>query len=205
MINQTPDKMLLDQITDMLIRLDERVDQLESFEPAPWSTIEDVNVTVAQATIDFQNIPSSFKHLRIIALMRTDRVAITDGLDLRFNADADANYDWVWGDIRHNAVLGTNDGIADTTAELGFFPAASAPANVFGPLEIMIPHYADTVPYKGVNLIGGHLNAQVTLNIFMNLAHAVWRDTSAINRVTLLPVFGTNFVAGCRFTLYGIR
>lgn len=210
MINQTPDKMLLDQITDMLRRLDERVDQLESLEPSGWSTIEDINVTVAQATIDFLNIPSTFKHLVIIGLTRTDRVAITDGLALTFNGDGGANYDWMWWDVRHDVasglpIAGSNDAAGDTQMEQGFFPAATAPANVFGPLQINIPHYTVAAAFKSTFLGGGHLNAQARDNIFSNLAHGVWRDTSVISGITLAPVFGTNFIAGCRFTLAGIR
>ncbi len=32
-----------------------------------------------------------------------------------------------------------------------------------------------------------------------------WANTSAITTITLLPLIGANFVAGCRFSLYGTR
>lgn len=171
--------------------------------------LADSLLTVAQTSFDFQNLSQNFQSLEIVASIRTDRVSVTDGVALRFNNDSGANYDWVWIDGRNETstsipVFGSNDAVADAQIEIGFFTGNSAPIDTFGSFRLLIPFYSSVVSNKHTELTGGRKNTAARENIFINSSFGVWRNIAAINRVTLLPVFGTNFVIDSRVSVYGL-
>lgn len=169
-----------------------------------WTLIEDIELGAPAATIDFQNIPGTYKHLAILYSLRTDRAASEiDVATLRFNNSA-AGYDWMLWAVTP-AGLGAQDGLNDPEIQLsGYTPATASPAGSFGCGIIRVNDYVDTSKLPSAECLGGFLRAREANKIYMGGSYGEWRTAAAVSRITLLPLLGTNFVAGSRVTLYGI-
>lgn len=165
--------------------------------------LADSTLGAGAANIDFTSIPATFAHLILEITARGDTAAASAELWMRLNGDTGANYDSVYAQIRHSATLTTTEAIAAAQMNLGQIPAANAPANAFGAARIMLAHYAGTVAHKQATSQIAAVLAAVTPAAFLYLGGSRWRNTAAINRVTLLPGAG-NFAAGTRVTLYGM-
>ena len=78
-------------------------------------------------------------------------------------------------------------------------------ANAFTNNEIWIPNYANTSGYKQVLAQNVIHNASTTNWQFgTSMVSALWDSTAAINRVTLVPKNGDDYVQYSTFTLYGV-
>lgn len=158
------------------------------------------------AVFSFTSIASTFKHLYIVAYLRSNRVAVSDTVAIRFNNDSAANYDsenpYVFGTT---PTYGTNEILGGTAASVGYCSGTNAGANLFSVIEILVPHYAGTANNKIAACTTGDKDNTTTGNIYGMAAAAAWRSNSAINRVDfLLTGGGTLFKTGSRVTVYGI-
>ena len=153
------------------------------------------------SSIDFTSIPSTFQHLQIRGIVRSNLSATAAGFIMRFNSDSGSNY------ATHN-LLG--DG-ASTQANAytsntyiypsDYAPAASATASIFGTMVIDILDYANTNKYKtSRNLFGTDLNGSGHVGI----VSGVWMNTNAITSVSL-KFTTSNAVQYSHFALYGIK
>jgi hypothetical protein len=153
-----------------------------------------------QSTITFNSIPSTYKHLQIRGIGRTGRASTEDNIRVTFNSDTGTNYSW------HNlAGYGTgveaNGNATQTGMNLGWITAANDGASIFGTAIIDILDYANTSKNKTSRSLTGYDwngGGQIIL------ASGSWQNTSAINSITLTPVFST-FAQYSSFALYGIK
>lgn len=158
------------------------------------------------ATIDSQTIlggpiPATFRHLKLIASLRADPAAGNVSAQIRFNGDAGANYAW---QIFRGAGAGVTalEGLTQTFALVAQPAAATAPANQFDMLDLTIADY-----------LAAHLKALTTSStsrtgagsgaMQSETAAGFWLSAAAIARLALFPSSG-NWIAGSRFTLYGL-
>jgi hypothetical protein len=145
------------------------------------------------ASIDWQSIPATYKHLMFL-FMGLAAASGSSDLRIRFNNDsASGPYSQGW-------VVGENPGTITEHEEtnltgliLDSALAISSPA--VGVVRVEIPHYAGTTLRKVANLQWGTF--QHTL-----VGQGFWANTAAINRITLAGESG-NLKAGSRATLYG--
>ncbi len=196
-----------DDIARVLRNYEKRLSHLETLEGAAggaWTLIEDILLAADAATVDFQNIPATHTQLIIMGYARSDLADVVDRAIIRFNNDAGNNYDFVAAQVRHPAALATDEGVAATSAEIGVIGAANGPVNTFESLWIEINNYANTSNNKSVLSRSTMKLGTTTGNFRTVMTSAWWRDNSAINRITLLPNLGANFVTGTRFSLYGV-
>jgi len=164
-------------------------------------------VTVGAATsssISFTNIPTTYKHLQMRGIARTDRSSNVEVIKLQFNGDTTANYS-------AHQLYGTGSGSAGASAnvssetfiQIPVLAGNSSTAQIFGSFVWDILDYANTNKYKtmrglsgvDVNGSGGELD--------FNSGN--WRSTVAINSVTIAPRDGTKFLQYSQFALYGIK
>ena len=195
-----------DDIARIIKNFEKRLTHLEILEGGGALTlIEDVLLTAPQATIDFQNIPAIYKHLKVVAYLRASNAVEVATWEVRFNNDSGNNY--TTGYVAHNAggthfpvFIGATDGIIS-----GFLPGASADAFLFSANEFEIPNYANADNYKTLRATCVHIHDNVnSSDMFLWFGGGAWRDAAAINRVTVLDTGGGfNFVAGSRVSLYG--
>jgi len=155
-------------------------------------------------TITFSSIPSTYTHLQLRYIIRTDRGDdYQDALGMRFNSDTGTNY------YRHRfetenaggAVAGANSG---TDTQYHFIGASAlASSNVFASGIVDIIDYANTSKNKTTRSLNGYIHtASYSL---MGVESSVWVNTSAINRIDIKPNYGTNYAVGSTIALYGIK
>ncbi len=196
-----------DDIARILRDYERRLSHLETLEQigGAWTLIEEIQLSVAAPTIDFQNIPATHAHLLILGSLRSAQVgASAASAFMRFNNSA-VGYDFVHALISHNAVLVTAEGINAAQMGIANITAGNAAANTFGAVEWLIPDYTDSTKLVSARAGSQNVFAQVSTNIRVEMGGGTWRTAGPVNRVTLLLTGGNNYVAGSFASLYGVR
>jgi hypothetical protein len=158
-------------------------------------------LTSSQATITFSSIPATFKHLQVRILGRTDVAGGYDNLQIYFNGDTSNAYS------RHQFTsdFGTpSSATADPDQPLftGTIGGNTNNANVFGFAIIDIVDYSVSGKLKATKAFTG---IDFGTNGYMTQHSGTWNNTAVITSVSLSKQSGTNFVAGSRFALYGLK
>jgi len=157
------------------------------------------------ASVTFSSIPSTYNHLRLVAVGRSSDAVEADVVYLQFNADTAAHYDTAlfYPSSNTSASFEVEYGIDQIWAS--DFPGTSATANLPGMCIMDIPAYAGTTFEKFVQMAAGYMDAVAgssPTNVWA--AFGVWRSTAAINAIKLFLASGDNFVTGSSFYLYGV-
>jgi uncharacterized protein YukE len=176
------------------------------FTPGGWragggaALIADTVLAADAASIDFANIPQTFRHLQLLVQARGDTAAAAAGLQTQFNGDTAANYDDQY--VQSAAAVATAArAAAQTSMRAGVISANTSVANAASANRIDLPNYAGTTFFKHVLGQSGD-SAGAGLPVLENNA-SYWRSTAAIVSIKLFPSAG-NFRAGSRATLLGL-
>ena len=155
------------------------------------------------ATIAFSSISGSYRQLGIFWTLRGDTAAAVTALYMQFNGDAAGNYDIQAIDLL-STTYAAGPNAATANAQIGAFPAASAPAGMFGSGTIWIPYYDTTTQNKMGLGHSGSVESTAASGQRIEVNFSSWRTTNAaITSITLLPQAG-NFVENSRAALYGL-
>jgi hypothetical protein len=164
--------------------------------------IAEVTVGVATATIDFTNIPQTYRHLQIVLSSKNDAGSAVINMRLSGDGatfDSGANYDYEEA-IVSAATTSYLEGLGQTVMTIGTHGAA---ANAMQPARILLPDYANTSYHKSALSECGRKDGTTSGLIIRTMATGFWRNTAAIAGVRLSA--GTNnFAVGSRATLYGL-
>lgn len=153
------------------------------------------------ASAEFTSIPSTYTHLQIRAIARTNRASNGDWLEIQFNTDTASNYSDHY--LAGNGTSASAGGQANVTyMEVNRFPAASSTASIFGVFVTDILDYANTNKYKTIRNLGGN---DQNGSGEVHLGSGLWRSTSAITSIKIMPGGGTNLVQYSQIALYGIK
>lgn len=163
-------------------------------------SIFDSTLGGSAANIDITSIPATYGHLLVTIYARGDTAAVNTGVGMRFNGDTAANYDYQLLNARA-AAPSAAEAFASTSIVAAQMPANTAGANLFGPAQIVIPHYAGSTNNKASVSNYCFKSGTATTNIEVGTVGGAWRSNAAINRITLVPVAG-NFVTGTRCTIH---
>jgi hypothetical protein len=155
----------------------------------------------ASALISFVGLDQSYTDLIIVATGRGDAALGNVDVRMQINGDTGANYDFESGNV-NNTALSAAASVAQTSATVGYFPAASAPANVANSVEISVPNYAGTTFQKDFRGNAALKTSTAVAGMWVINTSGAWRNTAAVNRIDLFPSSG-NFVAGTKVTVYG--
>lgn len=164
-----------------------------------YESIATYNTTASSIT--FSSIPSTYKHLQIRFIGRTNRADIDDTLQIRINGATSASY--AEHALTGNGSTAYSGGSGSTsTVFIGRLAAANATSNVFGTGVIDILDYTDTNKNRTMrSLTGIDNNGGGWISLFSGL----YTSTTAISSITLYMGYGTAFVTGTQFALYGIK
>jgi hypothetical protein len=164
--------------------------------------ISDTTLGGSAANVDITSIVATYAHLLIVSYARGDTAAANTALNVRFNNDTAANYDFqrLTGGA---ATVSAFEAFAQTSIISCFIPANTAGANLFNASLVFIPHYAGSANNKVALSLASVKLGTTTGSLATYLHGGFWRSSAAINRITLLPAAG-NFVAGTRVSLYGM-
>lgn len=167
-------------------------------------------LTGSQATFDTNtllggNISAGFNHLQIVLTARCDDAATNEFVDVRFNNDSGANYDFViCYTTGGSAPVNSPALVAQSSVQLGRMAGSTATAGRFGGLTAWIPNYAGTTADKVIMAKWHTTISTAAAGVLIGDSGGTWRNTAAITRITVLDDGGGNFVAGSAFYLYGI-
>jgi hypothetical protein len=157
------------------------------------------------SSISFTSIPSTFTHLQIRAIGRTNRVATGGDYAIAvINSDTTpANY--VLHQLLGNGVSASSGAFPGTFGGvfLSRWGAASDASNTFGASIIDILDYANTNKYKTFRALGGLETNSASSQV--NFESNLWMNTSAITSITITPGAGTTWSQYTSFALYGIK
>lgn len=154
------------------------------------------------STIDFTSIPSTYTDLVIKSSIRADNAAPQHPIQIRFNNNSTiADYD--------DLILFGNGSAADSIGNAGapgiywhYGNGDTATANAFASCEVYIPNYAGSNNKVASIETVTETNATAVVTIISN---GLWLNSSAINRITLVPNASALFKQYTTSYLYGIK
>lgn len=169
-----------------------------------FESIASFTGTGSTNTATFSSIPPIYKHLQIRGSVRSVTAAsVLYDLKIVFNEDTTTTYSHhnVYGSISSASVQ-----VASSTSSAivyGSIPGENITPSVYGAFIIDIYDYLDTSKNKTIKTLGGTSTTQ-TPNI-SGVGSGFWRNTAAINSITLTASNSSNFASGSIISLYGIR
>jgi hypothetical protein len=168
-----------------------------------YESIASATGTGSSGTITFSSIPSTYKHLQIRYIGRTDQANFTRNLSLRFNSDSGGNYANHY--LEGTGSAASASGSTTQTAILmnNSVYGASVASDILGVGVLDIHDYASTTKYKVVRFFTGLDNNNTSYGR-VNLQSGLWLSTTAINSISFLTSTG-NFTTQTQFALYGIK
>lgn len=165
--------------------------------------LESTVLTGSQAAVEFTNLTSkyaaTYQHLQLRFVARSNRADNVDFSQVTFNNDFAANYSLHY--LRGDGGSASSLGLANQNFMWGgFLGTANHSANIFGQTVLDILDPFETTKNKTIRTLSG-INANES-NI--GLFSGNWRNTNSITSIRLAN-YGTAFVQGSRFSLYGLR
>jgi hypothetical protein len=167
-----------------------------------YELISSTILGTAQASVvfDVSSFASTYKHLQIRSVTRSNYGAQFEIIYLRFNADTGANYS-VHSLVGSGSTVTSNSGVNADTALASISAGGTNTTGVYSPAIIDILDPFSTTKNKTVRAFTGLTDSNRELRI----SSGAWRNTNAITSATVLPLLGTTWSAGSRFSLYGIK
>ena len=168
--------------------------------------LEEIVLTSSASSVTFSGLGAytDYQHLQIRMTVRGSQGTNATQSFMYFNSDTTfANYAshalrGPDSSVTSTAILGTLGGVAFVTRH----SAANETANAFSPGVIDILDFADTSKNTTARILAGNAGAEQRID----LVSGVYLQTSAVTSITIEEQFsGTNFVAGSRFSLIGVR
>lgn len=179
-------------------------DRRHQVQNAPYPfRIANTTLAATATSIAFSSIPATWKHLRLVGILRTDRAVSGESVYVSVNSDTtDANYD-----CQFSTQINTTTSAAEVLAAAGsrFVLTAngsSATANQFTSFDMFIQDYAGA-QRKNILCLYQRASARTTGTLTLGRAYVHWANTAAITSVSFAPVTGPNFIVGCTVSLWG--
>jgi hypothetical protein len=167
---------------------------------ATYTLISSNVLSSSAASVTFSAIPATYTDLVVRASLRSDYANTIELIKITINANSGSLYSMT-------GVYGTSTAAAsdrDSGTSLNFDPidAANNTANTFGNYELYIPSYLAS-QNKPVGTFAVY-EQNSTANNRVQANAGLFRDTAAITSLDFAPRYGSNFVSGSSFYLYGI-
>jgi hypothetical protein len=174
-----------------------------SYVPPTFQLLESVTLTSGQGSIEFTNLATKYageyRHLQLRMLLRDDSNAVANGALVRLNGDTSTNYAY------HGLSAGGSSVTSFNVANAAFglaanIPSAQAPAGIFAVAVLDLFDAFNTSKFKTARVTCAHNLSSP--NIELRSWH--WRNTAATSTIRVGDS-GSNLIAGCRVSLYGIK
>ena len=168
-----------------------------------YDLLETQTLGTTAASVTFTGLGSytDYKHLQLRMTVRSDDPDDDlSAISLRFNGDSGSNY--------ANHQLSGNgssvsSGASTSSTQIGLLDLVTGnlnTANVFGAGVMDILDFSSSSKNTTIRLLSGGLSDTESR---INLTSGLWNSTAAVTSLALIK--GDNFVAGSRFSLYGVR
>jgi hypothetical protein len=164
-----------------------------------YESIATTTLSTTTATITFSSIPSTYTHLQVRVIGRTNRAGnIDDQIRYKLNSDAGSNY--TFHQLAGNGTSASAYGQGAGVGIAGVVTGATASTNVFGISVIDVLDYANTNKYKTLRFLTGYDNNGSGQII---LGSSAWLNTSAVTSITIEAI--DSYIQYSSFALYGIK
>jgi hypothetical protein len=173
------------------------VTSTNSYESIATTTIGSGGAT----EVTFSSIPSTYTHLQIRFIAKTNINDTRYALWYRFNGDTGANYGFhaVYGDGTGVTAVGyASQGVAEASTDAG---NASGNTNVFGAGVVDFLDYAETNKNMTIRSLSGVDNNGSGRISFQS---GLWMNTGAVTSITI-GNYGNTLMQYSSFALYGIK
>lgn len=161
-------------------------------------------LTGTAASVTFSSIPSGYKDLIVKMSIRNngDNGNNAAAAYLQLNGDTTSNYSWTY--IYANNTSPTSGQTGSYTDIEGYFISngSSSTASTFANSEYYIPNYNSSAA-KPISYVGAPETNSTSLDS-NSVGAALYRGTSPITSLKIQRVYGSSFVAGSSFYLYGL-
>jgi len=160
-----------------------------------------LSTTAASVTFSTTGLGSTYKHLQIRSTIRTDK-SVGQSTFVRLNGDSGSNY--AFHSLVGNGSSVTSNATTSYTSAvmyLGSTPGTNTTTGVFEPGIIDILDAFSTSKNKTLKAVNGNQSNVVTN---LRFTSGLWMNTAAITSILISPETN-NFIAGSRFSLYGIK
>ena len=171
-----------------------------------YESIATATGTGSSATITFSSIPSTYQHLQIRAIMKSNSSSSIDYRTFQFNGDTGANYAFhqLYGDGSSAGATGSasQNRIGSGVSGGLLVPGSDASViNMTGTVIIDIHDYASNSKYKTVRFVtGSDRNGSGRIILFSGL----WMSTNPITSIQF-SAGSDSWTTATVFSLYGIR
>ncbi len=161
--------------------------------------VEEVDLAGGAGLPVFDNIPQGEGNLAVVGYCRSDRVGVTDSINININEDSiNANY----YNQQLRGVGAAVSSVSQNNRIIGDCPAVNATASVYGSLISIVSQYTKANQPHLFNITGFHESSAPTGVIDLRSGR---RDNSEpINKLSYEPNNGTDFKAGSLFSLYRV-
>ena len=165
--------------------------------------LEEVVLTTSASSVTFSSLgtyaTAGYKHLQIRMVAKTSNYP---GFNLRFNSDTGNSY-YMHRLYGAGGTVGTSGyGAVNEIRFVNGIPDETAAANEFGAAVVDILDFSSSSKNTTVRASTG---AVYTDYPSVQLFSGLWINTAAVTSMTLADPAGGNFVANCRFSLYGSK
>ena len=169
---------------------------------ASYELISTTLISSPTGNFTLSSIPQGYKHLQMRITMRLDGATVTNS----------AAFDFVNGTQTYSQHYLQNSGTSVASSgnsSIGIInfpeaPAANGTANVFMASIVDILDYTSTTKNKTVRMLSGYMQDTSYDRIDLR-SGAQYDSATPITSIRLRPYGAANFVAGSRFSLYGVR
>lgn len=179
---------------------------LAQYIPASAGSYELIQSTVLgsnSSSVSFTNLgtyASTYQHLQLRIVTRNTSNVGTGALLMTLNGDTAQNY--TFHELRGNGSSVTSSAVVPYGYILpSWNPHGGTNPSNFGVAVADILDWSSTSKFKTVRSLTGVLSYANFISMFSG----VWRSTAAITSITFTAEAGNQFVAGSRYSLYGIK
>jgi hypothetical protein len=148
-------------------------------------------------TFDVSTLGSTYRHLQIRATGRSTHAANAVGIRIRFNGVSTSSYS-THGLYGSGSAVASFSAISTESGYAGLVSGANAATNNFGATVLDILDPFSSTKNKTTRSLHGVATGEVGVH------SAAFLSTAPATSITLLSDAG-NFIAGSRFSLYGIK
>jgi hypothetical protein len=178
---------------------------LAGYEPNHFYHLETVRLGGNAASVSFTNLAryNDFQHFQIRIICRDNR-ATTGGNNVRVTLNGDSSSSYAFHRLRGDGnAVSSSGGSSSTFMNLFASVSLNDSASAFGAAIIDILDAFDTTKTKALKVMQGYALTSVTSA--SELRSGFWNNTAAISSISFIPDTTGSFVAGTRFSLYGLR
>lgn len=164
-----------------------------------FDLLETQVLTGSAASVTFSSLGtySNYKHLQIRFTARSNSAAGAT-LYTNFQANSDTGSNYAWHSLRGNGSnVGSFAGTSATFGRSGLAAGSTATANAFATSVLDILDPFETTKNTTFRFLAGQGE--------IYLGSSVWLNTNALTSLAIQEGYSSTFVAGSRFSLYGIK